>query len=307
MRQPAERAAGRSTITTTGDRVPVSPMLAGFALLALLVFPFLSMVSALASAEHAALLSRDTLDAMWTTIVAAGVAILADAALGIPLAYWMARSSSRLRHLAVVAVLLPLAVPPVVGGLELVLWLGPYGWLGKLHDHVGLNPLDTIRGTILAQMFIAAPFVIVSARAAFSAVEPAVTDAARSLGCGPWRTLVRVTLPAARRGIAAGLVLGWLRAIGEFGASIIVAYHPFTLSNLPAGGYGRPCRRGPCWLRSASSPPWPSWRSMSRGAGDLRRPPRSPRSRRARSRIRWRPPLRPAPRASLPPRRSTCA
>jgi molybdate transport system permease protein len=207
-------------------------MLLGFALLALLVFPFLSMVSALPSSEHAALFSRDTLGAMWTTIVAAGVAILADAALGIPLAYWMARSRSRLRHLAVVAVLLPLAVPPVVGGLELVLWLGPYGWLGKLLDHVGLNPLDTIRGTILAQMFIAAPFVIVSARAAFSAVEPAVTDAARSLGCGPWRTLVRVTLPAARRGIAAGLVLGWLRAIGEFGASIIVAYHPFTLSNL---------------------------------------------------------------------------
>ena len=232
MRQPGKAAAGKSTITTTGDRVPISLMLLGFALLALLVFPFLSMVSALGSSEHAALLSRDTLAAMWTTIVAAGVAILADAALGIPLAYWMARSRSRLRHLAVVAVLLPLAAPPVVGGLELVLWLGPHGWLGKLLDRVGLNPLDTIRGTILAQMFIAAPFVIISARAAFSAIEPAVTDAARSLGCGPWRTLLRVTLPAARRGIAAGLVLGWLRAVGEFGASIIVAYHPFTLSNL---------------------------------------------------------------------------
>lgn len=232
MRRPGSGQSHRSTITATGNRVPWSLVLAGFVLLALIVFPFLSMLSALPSAEHGALLSRDTLDAAWTTVVAAGVAIAADAALGIPLAYWMARSRSRLRHVAVVAVLLPLAVPPVVGGLELVLWLGPYGWLGRFLGTVGLNPLDTIRGTILAQMFIAAPFVIIAARAGFAAVEPAVTDAARSLGSGPWRTLVRVTLPAARRGIAAGLVLGWLRAVGEFGASIVVAYHPFTLSNL---------------------------------------------------------------------------
>lgn len=227
------RAAGRpGTITATGDGVPVALLVAGLVLLALIVAPFVSMLSALPAAEHGALLSRGTLGALWTTVVAAGVAILADVALGVPLAYWMARSRSRMRHLAMIASLLPLAVPPVVGGLELVLWLGPYGWLGRWLLAVGLNPLDTIRGTILAQMFIAAPFVIVTARAAFAGVDPAVTDAARSLGCGRWATLVRVTLPAARRGIAAGLVLGWLRAVGEFGASIVVAYHPYTLSNL---------------------------------------------------------------------------
>ncbi|HLI57937.1 MAG TPA: ATP-binding cassette domain-containing protein [Actinomycetota bacterium] len=230
MARPAER--GASPLVPTGGRVPWALLLLGLLLLALVVFPFISMLSALPRAEHAALLSRDTASAVYTTVVAAVAAIALDALFGIPLAYWMATTRSRLRHVALIATLLPLAVPPVVGGLELVLWLGPYGWLGRLLDHIGLNPLNSIRGTILADMFVAAPFVIVTARAAFATLEPGVADAARSLGAGPWRVLLAVRLPLARRGIVAGLALGWLRAAGEFGTSIIVAYHPYTLANL---------------------------------------------------------------------------
>ena len=232
MRLRPDRAPGRREILTTGNRVPVSLLILGLLLVGLLVFPFLSMLAALPRAEHAALLSRTTLDATWTTLLAATVALAGDAALGIPLAYWLARTRSRWRSVVLVAALAPLALPPVVAGLELVLWLGPYGWLGKLLGHAGLNPLDSLGGTILAQMLVAAPFVIVAARAAFAGIDPGVNDAARSLGCGPWQALLRVALPVARRGIVAGLVLGWLRAVGEFGTSIIVAYHPYTLSNL---------------------------------------------------------------------------
>jgi len=184
------------------------------------------------------------------TLIAAAVATLVDAFLGIPLGFWLARTESRLQHAVTAGVLVPLAIPPVVGGLVIVLWLGPEGWLGGWLDRRGLGPLNTVAGTILAQMFVAAPFVILSARAAFAGVDRGQEDTARTLGCTPLQTLARVVLPAARRGLATGLVLGWVRCLGELGATEVVAYHPYTLpvltyvrlsgeglpTALPAGG-----------------------------------------------------------------------
>jgi len=198
-------------------------------MLGYLLVPFLTLIGALATSDRSAFLGEGSLDALWVTLIAATVATVLDAILGIPLGLWLANTSSWWRHLVTAAVLLPLAVPPVVGGLVLVLWLGPSGWLGSLLDRIGLDPINTLGGTILAQMFVASPFVIIAARAAFADIDPGIGDSARSLGCGPGRTLWRVLLPAARRGIAAGLVLGWVRCLGEFGATAIVAYHPYTL------------------------------------------------------------------------------
>jgi len=119
-----------------------------------------------------------------------------------------------------------------VGGLSLLLWLGSQGWLGGFLVRVGLLPVDRLAGTVLAQTFVASPYVILSARAAFSGVDRNLEDAARTLGCTPFQQLVRVTVPAARLGLATGLVLGWVRCLGEFGATAVVAYHPYTLPTL---------------------------------------------------------------------------
>lgn len=191
-----------------------------------LVAPLLALAGALPSTRPLDLVERGTVQALSVSVLAATVAMIADAILGIPLALWLARSEKWWRHLITAVVLLPLGIPPVVGGLVLLLWLGPQGWLRDL------SPINTVAGTILAQMFVAAPFVVISARAAFLAVDRELEDAARSLGCTASQAVRRVVLPAARRGLAAGVVLGWVRCLGEFGATAIVSYHPYTLPTL---------------------------------------------------------------------------
>jgi len=194
--------------------------------------PFLSVPGGIRPAIRAAL---------WVSLRTATIAVAVDALLGIPLGVWLARTRSRWRHAVTVAVLVPLALPPVVAGLVLVMFVGRAGTLGPLLDHLGISVGETLLGSTLAQMYVAAPFVVIATRAAVAAVEPDMEEAARTLGSGPGRVLTRILLPAARRGIALGLVLGWVRVLGEYGATAIVANYPFTLpiltyANLQSGG-----------------------------------------------------------------------
>ncbi len=93
----------------------------------------------------------------------------------------------------------------------------------------GLELDSSFAGIVLAQTFVASPFVIIAARSAFEAVDPALEEVAATLGKSAWQIFWRINLPAARLGIIAGLLLGWLRALGEFGATAVMAYHPYTL------------------------------------------------------------------------------
>ncbi|MGH2457639.1 MAG: ATP-binding cassette domain-containing protein [Chloroflexota bacterium] len=214
---------------TARRALPWPFVLAGVLMLGYLIGPVIALIGALQGADRSAFAGQGALPALEASLVAATVATAIDVLLGVPLGFWLSRTASFARHVITAAVLVPLALPPVVGGLILLLWVGPGGWLGQALVPLGLDPLNTLAGTILAQMFVAAPFVVITARAAFAGLDPALEDAARSLGCGPGQAFVRVLLPAARRGIATGLVLGWVRCLGEFGATAIVAYHPYTL------------------------------------------------------------------------------
>ncbi|MGH7903751.1 MAG: ATP-binding cassette domain-containing protein [Candidatus Dormibacteraceae bacterium] len=207
--------------------VPWPLLLAAALMFGYLVAPVLALLAALPSSRPGSYVAAT--GGLGTSVAAATLATTADGLLGIPLGLWLARTRSRWRHPVTAGVLVPLAFPPVVSGLVLVLLLGPGGGPGSLLDRAGLDPLNTLAGTVLAQMFVAAPFVVISARAAFAGVDRGIEDAARTLGAGPGQTFRRVLVPAARRGLATGLVLGWLRCLGEFGATAIVAYHPYTL------------------------------------------------------------------------------
>lgn len=123
-------------------------------------------------------------------------------------------------------VALPLALPPLMSGLLLLFVVGPYTTAGRLF---GGNLTDTRVGIVLAQTFVAAPFLIIAARAAFLGVDPALEDVAATLGHGPTARFRRVAVPSASAGIVAGVLLAWLRAFGEFGATVILAYHPYSL------------------------------------------------------------------------------
>ncbi|HVU99958.1 MAG TPA: molybdate ABC transporter permease subunit [Verrucomicrobiae bacterium] len=119
---------------------------------------------------------------------------------------------------------LPLVLPPVVTGLFLLKICGRRGLVGHwLHQHLGLDIVFTWRAVVIALAVMSFPFLVRSARAAIEDVEPAFEQIGRTLGAGEWRIFFTITLPLARRGVMSGLMLAFARALGEFGATILVA------------------------------------------------------------------------------------
>jgi molybdate transport system permease protein len=125
-----------------------------------------------------------------------------------------------------VVVQLPLAVPPLICGILLVYIVGPYTFLGQLS---GERLTQTMYGVVIAQSFVSLPFLVVVARSAFRAVDPSLGDVAATLGHGPLARFLRVDVPAASEGLRTGAILMWLRAFGEYGTTVVLAYHPYSL------------------------------------------------------------------------------
>ena len=138
---------------------------------------------------------------------------------GTPAAYLLATGRFRGRALALTVIELPLVLPPAVAGIGLLASLGPDGLLGGLH----LPLVFQTAGVVVALTFVAAPLYIRQAQASFAALPTELLDAARTLGAGPAGTFVRVAVPVAAPGLAAGLALAWARALGEFGATLMFA------------------------------------------------------------------------------------
>ena len=164
--------------------------------------------------------------ASMVSVASATLASVLVAVGGIPLGYLLARGPSRAVALLGFAVQLPLALPPLASGILLLFLLGYASPLGRL---TGGALTDSFTGIVLAEAFVAAPFLIVAARSAFSEIDPLLEDVAATLGHRPLAVFRRVSLALATRGIWAGLLLTWLRAFGEFGATVMVAYHPTSL------------------------------------------------------------------------------
>jgi molybdate transport system permease protein len=156
----------------------------------------------------------------------ATISVMIGVLTGIPLAYVLARRRGWLSSVVGVIVQLPLAVPPLICGILLIYIVGPYTFLGQLS---GERLTETMIGLVIAQSFVSLPFLVVVARSAFRAVDPSLGDVAATLGHGPLARFARVDVPAAADGIRAGLVLMWLRAFGEYGTTVVLAYHPYSL------------------------------------------------------------------------------
>ena len=145
---------------------------------------------------------------------------------GIPLGYLLARVTGRAMGLLGFLVQLPLALPPLASGILLLFLVGYATPIGRL---TGGALTDSFAGIVLAEVFVAAPFLIIAARSAFAAMDPGLEGVAATLGRGPLFVFFHVSMPIARPAILSGLLLAWLRAFGEFGATVMVAYHPYSL------------------------------------------------------------------------------
>jgi ABC-type Fe3+/spermidine/putrescine transport system ATPase subunit/ABC-type sulfate transport system permease component len=164
--------------------------------------------------------------ALWVSIAGATISVLIGVVTGIPLAYVLAHRRGWLSSAVGVLVQLPLAVPPLISGILLIYIVGPYTFLGQLS---GERLTQTMYGVVIAQSFTSAPFLVVVARSAFGAVDPSLGDVAATLGHGPLARFLRVDVPAAADGLRTGMILMWLRAFGEYGTVVVLAYHPYSL------------------------------------------------------------------------------
>lgn len=164
--------------------------------------------------------ARDALAVSLKTSVLAHVAILG---FGTPVAYLLATRRFPGRRLLVAAVELPLVLPPAVAGIALLAAFGRRGLLGDSFSALGFSLPFTQAAVVVAIVFVASPFYVRQAIAAFAAVDRTLIDASRTLGVGPGRTFWRIALPLAAGGLAAGSSLAFARGLGEFGATIIFA------------------------------------------------------------------------------------
>jgi molybdate transport system permease protein len=162
-------------------------------------------------------------DALRLSAETSALAVLLIVAFGTPAAYLLATRRFPARELAVTLIELPLVLPPAVAGIGLLAALGPHGLLGGLIQDAGIRLVLSTAGVVVALTFVAAPFYLRQAQAAFAALDRAWLDASRTLGASEARTLARVAVPAAAPGLTAGLALAWGRALGEFGATLMFA------------------------------------------------------------------------------------
>jgi len=154
----------------------------------------------------------------------AGWSTLLNLVLGVGAGWLLARKRFPGRDLLDAVLTLPMVLPPTVLGYYLLVVIGKRGWLGAwLFETFGINLIFTVQGAVIAATIVAFPLVLKAARAAFENVDPQLERAARVLGLGGWGVFFRITLPLAWNGILAGLLLAFARALGEFGATLMVA------------------------------------------------------------------------------------
>ena len=236
---PGGRPPGRPPRVRSG-RPPwilVLPALVGTAFL---VLPFAGLlIRAPWSTMGARVTEPEVLAALWLSLSTATVATLVSLLLGVPLAWLLARTEFPGRRLVRAVVTVPLVIPPVVGGVALLLVLGRNGLLGQhLDAWFGITIPFTPAAVVLAQVFVAMPFLVISVEGALRGADRRYEEAAATLGASRVTVFTRVTLPLVLPGIGAGAVLCWARALGEFGATITFAGNfPGTTQTMPLAVY----------------------------------------------------------------------
>lgn len=221
-RQPFAERLGRAWATLG--------MVAGLLLWVVLLAPLVALVTHLQAKPLATDLTHaHDLAPLGVSLLASTIALATLVVLGLPLAWYLARHRSRLARSLEAGLLVPLAMPPLVIGLLLVFLVGPESTIGHLLASLGQSATNTTTALVIAELYEAGPYFVLGASAAFAGVDARLEEEARLLGRRPLDAWRRVTLPLAAPGLASAFAIGWARAMGAFGAVIVIAYHPYGL------------------------------------------------------------------------------
>ncbi len=201
----------------------------GLLVLFFLVVPIVRIVTSVSPEKLLSALSdRSVLASVFLTLKVSFYATIVVFFTGIPLAYLLARYEFFGKSLIEGLIDIPVMVPHVAAGIALLMIFGANGFLGEFFRRLGVTFLDTQAGILVAMMFVSAPFLINSAKEGFKKVDPRLENVSRTLGANAFWTFFKVTLPNARKDIINGALMMWGRGLGEFGAVVIIAYHPMT-------------------------------------------------------------------------------
>lgn len=221
-------------------RVPLVLLVPALLGLAFLALPLLGLVVRTPwGSLGERLLAGEVREALVLSLVTATLATAACLVVGVPLGWLLARTAIRGRKLIRALVVVPLVLPPVVGGVALLMVFGRRGLVGSwLDDAFAITLPFTTAAVVLAQAFVALPFLVLAVEGALRGADQRYEEAAATLGAGRWTVFRRVTLPLIGPGVAAGAVLCWARALGEFGATITFAgSFPGTTRTMPLAVY----------------------------------------------------------------------
>jgi molybdate/tungstate transport system permease protein len=195
-----------------------------------LLGPVIALLTHLqSSAIASSLTAPGALDPLVTSVEAGVVTLAVLLLVCTPLAWMLARGRLPFPRVWEAGVLCALLLPPLVVGLLLIFLVGPYTPVGELLGHLHLSATNTFLALVIAEVYESAPYYILGAQAAFGGVDPRLEQQAGLLGDRPRRVFRRVTMPLAAPGLAMSLAIAWARAMGAFGAVIIIAYHPFGI------------------------------------------------------------------------------
>jgi len=222
------------------ERAPLAIGILAAAGAAFFILPLIGLVVRTPWADAAkAVTSADTLEALRLSLVASLTATGVALVLGVPLAWVYARIEFPGRSVLRALTTLPMVLPPVVGGIALLLAFGRRGLLGSwLESSFGISLPFTTAGVVFAETFVAMPFLVLTVEAGLRSMDRRYEDAARTLGAKRWTIFTRVTLPLIAPSLFAGAVLCWARALGEFGATITFAGNfPGVTQTMPLAVY----------------------------------------------------------------------
>jgi len=169
---------------------------------------------------------REVIQSIYLSIWAATLTTVVSLLLGVPFAYLLARKEFRGKSLVESIVDIPIMIPHTVAGICLLTVVSPRSWVGRTLETLGIEVLGTIMGTVLAMTFVSMPLLTNAAREAFKWVPPRMENVSRTLGATQVQTFFQITFVLVWRDILTGIILTWARAVSEFGAVIILAYHP---------------------------------------------------------------------------------
>ena len=207
--------------------------LSGLLIVLFIMYPILNSVF---STDSRILLEtlqdKEVICAVWTSILSATITTLIAFLFGVPFAYLLARVEFKGKKLVESIVDIPIVIPHTVAGIILLTVFSKNCWLGKFLESVGLTVIGTRIGIVAAMLFVSMPFLINSAKDSFLSVSPKLENVSRSLGASHVQTFFYITFSIGWRGILTGMILTWARAISEFGAVIMLTYHPMVAPTL---------------------------------------------------------------------------